>query len=289
MDIYYKNGSVIIENAQNFNVERSCLCGQAFRWQKQRDGSMFGIAFNKGVRIIEYNGIIEIQNCEEQDVKLWSNYFDLERDYGQIEKIILDDERLSVCVPYGSGIRIFKQEPFEAFISFIISANNNIKRISGIVEKLCAYCGEKKELADKSGYYYCFPTPDAVASLSEAELCKIGTGYRAPYILKSAKRIADGYELEELKNVPIEAARKELLSFLGIGPKVADCILLFSLGFTNAFPIDVWMKRALKELFFDGRDPSKKELESLNIRLGKYSGIVQQYIFHYAREVGLGK
>ncbi|MBQ2661471.1 MAG: DNA-3-methyladenine glycosylase 2 family protein [Clostridia bacterium] len=288
MDIYYKNGSVIIENAQNFNVERSCLCGQAFRFSKQRDGSMFGIAFNKGVRIIEYNGIIEIQNCEEQDVKLWSNYFDLERDYGQIEKIILDDERLSVCVPYGSGIRIFKQEPFEAFISFIISANNNIKRISGIVEKLCAYCGEKKELENGS-HYYTFPTPERLAALSEEELFKLGTGYRAPYIVKSARRIADGYDLLPLKNMPIESARKELLSFSGVGPKVADCILLFSLGFTNAFPIDVWMRRALRELFFDGREPSKKELESLNLRLGEYSGIVQQYIFNYAREVGLGK
>lgn len=288
MDIYYKNGSVIIEDAQNFNVERSCLCGQAFRWQKQRDGSMFGIAFNKGVRIIEYNGIIEIQNCEEQDVKLWSNYFDLERDYGQIEKIILDDERLSVCVPYGSGIRIFKQEPFEAFISFIISANNNIKRISGIVEKLCVYCGEKKELKN-GNHYYTFPTPERLAALSEEELFKLGTGYRAPYIVKSARRIADGYDLLPLKNMPIESARKELLSFSGVGPKVADCILLFSLGFTNAFPIDVWMRRALRELFFDGREPSKKELESLNLRLGEYSGIVQQYIFNYAREVGLGK
>lgn len=289
MNIYYKNGSVIIENAQNFNVERSCLCGQAFRWQKQRDGSIFGVAFNKGVRIIEYDGIIEMQNCEESDMALLNRYFDLERDYEQIEREILSDDKLSICVPYGSGIRIFNQEPFETLISFIISANNNIKRISGIVEKICAYCGEKKELPNKSGYYYCFPTPSALSSLTEDELYKMGAGYRAPYILNSAKRIADGYNLYELKNMPIEKARKELLSFLGVGPKVADCILLFSLGFTNAFPIDVWMKRALKELFFDGREPSKKELESLNVRLGKYSGIVQQYIFNYAREVRLGK
>lgn len=288
MSIYYNNGSVIIEGVTPFNVERSCLCGQAFRWQKQRDGSIFGVAFNKGVRIVQNGDRVEIENCGEEDVEIWRSYFDLNRDYAKIERNILSSERLSVCVPYGSGIRIFNQEPFEAFISFIISANNNIKRISSLVEKLCAYCGEKRETSD-GGYYYCFPTPKAIANLKEDELYGLGMGYRAPYILKSAGKIADGYDLNTLKNMPIEKARKELLSFMGVGPKVADCILLFSLGFTNAFPIDVWMKRALKELFFDGRDPSKKELEELNAMLGEHSGIVQQYIFNYAREVGLGK
>lgn len=288
MDIYYKNGSVIIENAQNFNVERSCLCGQAFRFSKQRDGSMFGVVFQKGIVIKTEDNIIKIENTLEEDIELFSRYFDLERDYQAIEDEIYKDERLRASVPYGTGIRIFNQEPFETLISFIISANNNIKRISAIIEKICVYCGEKKELENGS-HYYTFPTPERLAALSEEELFKLGTGYRAPYIVKSARRIADGYDLLPLKNMPIESARKELLSFSGVGPKVADCILLFSLGFTNAFPIDVWMRRALRELFFDGREPSKKELESLNLRLGEYSGIVQQYIFNYAREVGLGK
>ncbi|MBQ9832382.1 MAG: DNA glycosylase [Clostridia bacterium] len=289
MKVYCKDNSIIIEDAQHFNAARSCNCGQAFRWHEQCDGSIFGVAHSRGITIRQKGDTVILENCDASDVDLWYDYFDLGRDYNAIEAKLLADPRLNVCVPYANGIRVFNQEPFEALISFIISANNNIKRISGIIEKICIYCGERREIKDGSGYYYCFPTPERLSALTVEELQKLGSGYRAPYILSTARRIAKGYDLKKLVGMDTATARKELLSFLGVGPKVADCILLFSLKHTDAFPIDVWMKRALRELFFENRDPSKAELASLMERLGEYSGIVQQYIFHYARESGLGK
>ena len=192
-----------------------------------------------------------------------------------------------MCIGSASGIRVFAQEPFETLITFIISANNNIGRIAGIVERLCALCGEKAELDGKE--YYLFPKPESIAALEESELVRIGSGYRAPYIKKSAAIIAGGYQLEKLRDMPLDIARKELLKFPGVGPKVADCVLLFGLGHTDAFPVDVWIGRAMSEIYFDGESPKKKQLEAAIRALGSESGIVQQYIFHYARQTALGK
>ena len=192
-----------------------------------------------------------------------------------------------MCIGSASGIRVFAQEPFETLITFIISANNNIGRIAGIVERLCALCGEKAEFDGKE--YYLFPKPESIAALEESELVRIGSGYRAPYIKKSAAIIAGGYQLEKLRDMPLDIARKELLKFPGVGPKVADCVLLFGLGHTDAFPVDVWIGRAMSEIYFDGESPKKKQLEAAIRALGSESGIVQQYIFHYARQTALGK
>ncbi len=155
------------------------------------------------------------------------DYFDLERDYSEIESMIAKDERLAVCIDGAAGIRVFNQEPFEALISFIISANNNIKRISGIIDRLCTRCGERLEF--DGSILYAFPTPERIAALTVDELKAIGAGYRAPYIKASAQRISDGYDLERLRHMSLQDARRELLTFPGVGPKVADCGLLFSL------------------------------------------------------------
>lgn len=192
-----------------------------------------------------------------------------------------------MCIPCATGIRVFNQDAFEALITFIISANNNIGRIAGIVERLCALCGERAELDGKE--YFLFPKPDAIAAREESELLAIGAGYRAPYIIKSARRIAEGYGLEKLRDMPLDAARKELLTFYGVGPKVADCVLLFGLGHTDAFPVDVWIGRALSEIYFGGEKARRQETERAIRALGSESGIVQQYIFHYARQNAIGK
>ena len=213
----------------------------------------------------------------DADIGFWLNYLDLYRDYQAIEDGVAQDSVLSPCLGYASGIHIFNQDPFETLISFIISANNNIKRITGIVERLCALAGT---LVEGEIPYYTFPTPTAIAALSEKQLTDIGSGYRAPYIKKSAAMIADGYDLEPLRHMDTAAARKELLAFPGVGPKVADCILLFSLGHGDAFPLDVWMKRAMRMMYFGGEEPCKKELEQKIAQLGPNSGILQQYIFH---------
>lgn len=271
------DGALRISGIACFDLARSCCCGQSFRWRQEGE-SWRGVAGDRGVTLTQQGDTLTITPAAGEDAGFWLNYFDLGRDYQAIEEEVAADAVLSRCMGYASGIHIFNQEPFETLISFIISANNNIKRIMGIVERLCALAGQERE------GYYCFPTPEAIAALSVEQLTAIGSGYRAPYIQKSAAMVAAGYDLEGLRNLPLAAARKELCAFPGVGPKVADCILLFSLGHTDAFPLDVWMKRAMRLMYFDDREPGKQELQQAIAALGPNSGILQQYIFHYARE-----
>ena len=285
-DYEIKNGTLTVRGIDRIDIERSCACGQSFRWKKDGDGFV-APALGRVVRVCQNDCDISIYPCKKGEEEDWLAYFDLDRDYAAIEKRLSVDEQLSMCIGSASGIRVFAQEPFETLITFIISANNNIGRIAGIVERLCALCGEKAEFDGKE--YYLFPKPESIAALEESELVRIGSGYRAPYIKKSAAIIAGGYQLEKLRDMPLDIARKELLKFPGVGPKVADCVLLFGLGHTDAFPVDVWIGRAMSEIYFDGESPKKKQLEAAIRALGSESGIVQQYIFHYARQTALGK
>ena len=285
-DYEIKNGTLTVRGIDRIDIERSCACGQSFRWKKDGDGFV-APALGRVVRVCQNDCDISIYPCKKGEEKDWLAYFHLDRDYAAIEKRLSVDEQLSMCIGSASGIRVFAQEPFETLITFIISANNNIGRIAGIVERLCALCGEKAEFDGKE--YYLFPKPESIAALEESELVRIGSGYRAPYIKKSAAIIAGGYQLEKLRDMPLDIARKELLKFPGVGPKVADCVLLFGLGHTDAFPVDVWIGRAMSEIYFDGESPKKKQLEAAIRALGSESGIVQQYIFHYARQTALGK
>ena len=285
-DYEIKNGTLTVRGIDRIDIERSGACGQSFRWKKDGDGFV-APALGRVVRVCQNDCDISIYPCKKGEEKDWLAYFDLDRDYAAIEKRLSVDEQLSMCIGSASGIRVFAQEPFETLITFIISANNNIGRIAGIVERLCALCGEKAEFDGKE--YYLFPKPESIAALEESELVRIGSGYRAPYTKKSAAIIAGGYQLEKLRDMPLDIARKELLKFPGVGPKVADCVLLFGLGHTDAFPVDVWIGRAMSEIYFDGESPKKKQLEAAIRALGSESGIVQQYIFHYARQTALGK
>lgn len=324
---YFKN-MLVVSGVKPFDLEKCCTCGQAFRWVKNpvhMQAGLFdecglpdagaslafaGVIRGRAVLVMQSDDSLIVTPCAKGEAQLFIDYFDLNRDYSAVEAALAADERLRVCLPGSSGIRVFNQEPFEALISFIISANNNIKRISGIIDRLCSLAGEKLPVryfsdcaaADcdfgKNSEVFAFPTPERIAALSEDELKQIGAGYRAPYIIKSAKRIADGYDLEKLRSLPTAEARKELLTFPGVGPKVADCILLFSLGHADAFPVDVWIERAMTELYFSDSStadtpaarpaPAKSEIQAAARSIGKLSGIVQQYIFFYARNQKLG-
>ncbi len=251
----------------------------------QGDG-LFGVVNGRGVLLTQTGNALTVYPCAEGDIPTLIRYFDMERDYGAIEKQINADERLKACLSHASGIRVFNQNPFETLITFILSANNNVKRITKIVSALCEAVGEA--VTDDVFFYHRFPTPEAIAALTEKELREMGTGYRAPFLRESARMVAEGYDLSALRFLPLKEARKELLSFPGVGEKVADCVLLFSLSHTDAFPMDVWMKRAMRLLFFEGMEPKKAELEGAIQGLGPVSGILQQYVFHYAREKGIG-
>lgn len=281
------NNTLVIQGFDRLNALRTCCCGQAFRWGQMGEDDvgnpiMFGVAGSRGAYISGDADKLAISPCAEGDEAFWLNYFDTERDYTAIEAQIAQNERIAPCLPYASGIRVLKQEPFEALISFIISANNNIKRIGGIIERLCELAGETRCAKDMQ--YFAFPKPEAMARLDEAQLKAIGAGYRAPFILEAARKVTEGYDLAPLGQMPLDAARKALFEFKGVGPKVADCVLLFSLGHDDAFPVDVWIDRAMKQLFFDGEKPDRDALEAAIRGLGSLSGIVQQYIFHYIRE-----
>ena len=304
---YFKN-MLVISGVKPFDLEKCCTCGQAFRWVKNpvhMQAGLFdecglpdaeaslafaGVIRGRAVLVMQSGDSLIVTPCAKGEAQLFVDYFDLKRDYSAVEAALAADERLRVCLPGSSGIRVFNQEPFEALISFIISANNNIKRISGIIDRLCSLAGEKLPVR-----YF---SDCAAADCDFGELKQIGAGYRAPYIIKSAKRIADGYDLEKLRSLPTAEARKELLTFPGVGPKVADCILLFSLGHADAFPVDVWIERAMTELYFSDSStsdtsaarpaPAKSEIQAAARSIGKLSGIVQQYIFFYARNQKLG-
>ncbi len=249
---------------ENFDLAQTLDCGQCFRWERQKNGSYTGVAFGRVLNISEEN---RVQVLEDE---LWSNYFDVQLNYGRIRMDLSEGNKvLAEAAKFAPGMRILNQEPWEALCSFIISQNNNIPRIKGIVARLCTQFGE-----EIGGGYFSFPTPEKLAELKADDLAEIRSGFRAKYILSAAQKVANGeVDLGTLKTAPLPEARARLMTITGVGPKVADCTLLYGLHRLEAFPMDVWMKRAMQTLF-PGKEPES---------FGQYAGIAQQYIFHYSR------
>lgn len=269
-DILYGDGKIYIKNAENFNLKQTLDCGQAFRWSEGADGVWTGVAGGRRITLAASGGDIVITGSNKEDFEnFWADYFDLSRDYGAIIKSFGNDKNLSAAAEFARGIRILRQEPWEALCSFIISQNNNIPRIKGIISRLCENFG------DKCGDSYTFPGAETLASLTPDDLAVIRCGFRAKYITDAARKVAGGeIDLESLKTLGYDEAQKELLKIKGVGPKVADCALLYGCGHIEAFPKDVWIKRALDE-FFGGEIPQCA---------AENAGIAQQYIFYYIRE-----
>ena len=253
-------------------------CGQCFRWNADVNGDYWGVARGKAARVITEGDEVYIISTQEDYEGIWRDYLDMERDYESIRLSFNAGEYLSRCAEFGAGIRILRQERWEALCSFIISQCNNIPRIKGIVEKLCRGWGDRFEFEGRE--FYSFPTPETVAALEAEDLAPIRSGYRAEYIVAAARAIVSGeVDLDALAAADEKVAMKALLSMKGVGVKVANCAMLFGLGHMEAFPIDVWMKRALSEHFAPDFKPES---------LGQYAGLAQQYIFYYARS-GDGK
>ncbi len=272
--IIEQNGNdLIVKEIDCFNIKQTLDCGQAFRWKDNGDESYSGIAYGKFLHLAQHGNTVTFYNTSVDEFNtLWCKYFDLDRDYRSIINSLNKNEMLKTAAHYGSGIRILRQEPWEALCSFIISQNNNIPRIKGIVERLCENFGEKIDGG------YTFPSAEKTAELSLADLSVLRSGFRAKYILDAAKKVADGeLNLEKISNMPIIQAREQLQKIYGVGAKVADCTMLYGMGKLEAFPKDVWIKRAIQVLF-NGCLP---EAES------DFAGIIQQYIFYYARETKL--
>ena len=280
----------ILENCKSFEPEHIFECGQCFRWNKQEDGSYTGIFKQNVVNVkkadnkIIFRGICK-ENIKDECIK----YFDLNTNYDNIKsKLSNVDNYLKTSIEYGEGNRILNQDLWETLISFIISANNNIPRIKGIIERISKSYGEK--IVWDKAEYYTFPTPQELSKASVEDLRNIGLGFRDVRVYETTKIINENpnklKELEDEKDV--NKLREELLKFPGVGPKVADCVMLFStLKKLEVFPIDVWVRRVMNELYIKNDDETKinkKEIEELaKTKYGNLAGIAQQYLFYWRR------
>lgn len=262
----------IIVTTPCFNVGLTLDCGQAFRWSKKENGDWHGVAFSKPLTLRETENGVEFIGTNREDFEnIWKPYFDLDRNYDVICERFKSDSQLEKAVSECYGIRLLRQEPWEALCSFIISQNNNIPRIKGIVDRLCRLLGEHLGEDD-----YAFPSPERIAEAGIEGLAPIRAGFRAKYIIDAATKVANGeIDFEKILHpeTSIEESRDELIKIKGVGEKVAQCTLLYGCGKVDAFPVDVWVKRILAEDYPDGLP------ECIN----GVKGIAQQYLFHWKR------
>jgi len=278
--------TIVISNLEHFTPEHTFLCGQCFRWDGEDDGSFTGVVRGRAVNIKQSGAELYISNCSEEDfLNIWRPYLDLDTDYAEIKAVLSCDEHVKRAAQFGGGIRILNQEPFECLISFIISIQNNIPRIKKIINEMCRLFGDSISLSGRE--YFSFPDCKTLAQLTVEDLAPLNAGYRAPYILDAARKVYSGeVNLEKLFDMSTFLARQELMKIKGVGPKVADCTLLFSLQKGDVFPVDVWMQRIMRNLYL-GEDATIKQINDFGAeKFGKYSGIAQQYLFYYARENG---
>jgi len=285
---------IIWDGVRDFDLDHIFDCGQCFRWEKQADGSYSGVAAGAPPASIafypsrgeRYHGRLAIDDSGGDGREgFWRNYLDIERDYGKIkEDLAKGDPVMAKAVEFGQGIRILNQDKWETLISFIISQNNNIKRIKGCINSLCENFGDfTGEYAGKE--YFSMPGADILAGLTEGDLAVCRLGYRAKYLIETAKAIrSDGGErLNSLSRAPAAEAFGYLTGLCGVGPKVANCIMLFSMGKFASFPIDVWVRQAMSRLYGMDRQDMKAMAEYAAVHFGEYGGIAQQYLFYYMK------
>lgn len=279
----------IIKNCKSFKVKDIFECGQCFRWNEEPDGSYTGIFGHNVLNVKEEKDIVITGICNGDIEDICKNYFDLDRNYEEIKKTLsLVDDNMKESIRYGEGIRILNQDLWEMIISFIISANNNIPRIKGIIERMSAKYGQ--EIKFRGTSYYTFPTIDELSQASVKDLKDLGLGFRDRYVYETTKKIKEGkINLENLKQEPTNEVRKQLLTLTGVGPKVADCIMLFStLKRFDVFPVDVWVRRVMNDLYIHNEDETKvnkKQIQEIaRDKFGALEGIAQQYLFYWKRE-----
>lgn len=292
MQVIQKKDAVILQDCPDFVPEHIFECGQCFRFYKQEDNSYAIVAKNKVINVSKNENDVILRNTNITDYEtIWKNYFDLDTDYSKIKKALKPmDEHLNVACDFGSGMRILNQDFHENVISFIISARNSITSIKKCVLFLSEHLGEKLQSLD-GVTYYAFPTLEALANADMEVLKASKAAFRAPYIKKVAqKMLDDNMTYDDFKNLNLDETAQLLQTLPGVGPKVADCIALFSLNKSDAFPVDVWVKRVMEEFYVKEQNYSLKNMRTYGINhFGALAGYAQQYLFYYARQNGLGK
>ena len=281
----------ILKNATSFEPKHIFECGQCFRWDEEQDGSYTGIVKNNVINVKKVDNTVYFTSLGADNLKnLVDDYFDLGRDYEKIKETLSEiDEYLENSIRYGNGIRILNQDLWETIISFIISANNNIPRIKGIINRISQKYGNKIEWNGKE--YYTFPTVENLAKATVEDLRNLGLGFRDVRVYETTHKILNKeVDLEKLHQEPdTQKVRDTLLTLSGVGPKVADCILLFStLKRFDVFPIDVWVRRVMNELYIKNEDETKvnkREIEKLaKEKYGDIEGLAQQHIYNWKRD-----
>lgn len=268
----------------DINLTHTFDCGQCFRWDLCEDGSYIGIAKGKVIKIKASDNYITLFNTNLQEFnEIWSEYFDISRNYGEIRALLSKDDIMQASAEFGRGIKILRQDTWETVISFIISASNNIPRIKGIISRLCENFGHKITAFGET--YYSFPTPEDLKGVTEEDLAPIRSGFRAKYIVDAVNAVYDGrLDFEKLPSLSTAEAKNMLLSVKGIGSKVADCILLFGCARLDVFPVDTWIKKAMLALYPDECEKYGDIRIAGESYFGEYCGLAQQYLFYYARE-----
>ena len=285
-NIVIDNDKVILDGVKNFNIKQILECGQCFRWEKVGELNYIGVAHGRVIEVIQEDDKVTILNTNEEDFNnIWLDYFDLKRDYSEIKAGLAHDEILGKSVEYGYGIRLLNQEHFELLISFIISARNSIPSIMKTIKKISQKWGTPIEY--KGNTYYTFPTPEQLKDATEEEIKETGASFRSKYIVDTIAKVNENsydFDLERISKLNTDECHVALQNFKGVGSKVADCIMLFSMRKYSAFPVDVWVKRAM--IFFYGAEDAS--LNKIRIfardKFGELAGFAQQYLFYYARE-----
>jgi len=291
--VQYKEieGRVVLEPINSFDIEQILECGQCFRFHKIHNYTYTIVAKGRILTITQSKeGIIYYPTSAKEFEKLWIPYFDLNKDYDIIKQYLAKkDIHLHNAIEFAPGIRILNQDPWECLISFIISQNKQIPHIKQVVENISKMFGKYIDTIDGNDYY-AFPTVEELSVASEEDIRQCKAGFRAPYIIDACKKVrTKEVNLENLMTSSYDKAKEELLKIKGVGPKIADCVLLFSLGKKEAFPVDVWVKRVMEHFYFN-KGSSMKEIQNFAKEyFGDLAGISQQYLFYYARQLRIGK
>lgn len=269
----------------DYDLAATLSSGQAFRWQL-RNGAWEGVVGQRWVRLTQRERGVTAEAMEPVGNWEWlRHYLQLEIDLASVLATFPDDEPMRVAVAHCRGLRLLRQDPWECLASFILSSTKQIVQIQQIVAAVCGRFGGP--VATPAGHEPVrgFPSAAALARCSEADLRACKMGFRAPYLLASSRRVAEGkVDLGRLSSRPLAEARDQLMELSGVGRKIADCVLLFACGFPTAFPVDVWILKALRPLYFPRRRPTMKRLLQFSeTHFGPNGGYAQQYLFHYMR------
>lgn len=285
-----------------FDLTQTFECGQCFRWKKIENTASDGVGYagivgDKYLELYETENAIIFNASEADFLSVWKHYFDLDTDYSEIHKALIEEDPvMREAIDYGRGIRLLRQDPWEMLITFILSSNNNIPRIKGSIEKLSQWFGEPIEMASMEAanceadlsVLKAFPTPERLAGVSKETFREAGAGYRDQFLHAVAQLVASGvYDLKALTELQEEALQKRLMALPGVGEKVAACVMLFGFHRMSSFPVDTWVKRVMRQVYFD-HEASAGEISAFALAtFGSYAGYAQQFLFNWIRAKGL--